>query len=352
MQAGMGDTIFTPLYEVLQARGVHFEFFRKVESLHLDALGRNIERIDTLRQVRLTGPSYDPLIRVNGLHCWPSHPDWDQIEDGKRLKDDHVDLESHWAVLPNATPEPLVRGRDFDLVVFGLSQGSIPFVCKDLLANERWRKSVEAVKTVQTQAIQLWLRANRRGLGWTGEPTVLTSYQEPFSTWADMTHLIARERWPQQQWPGSIAYLCGAMPGPPQAPPECEHDYPRQQRDDVKVAALAWLQANATRIWPGAAVDGEFDWEQLVDLEERDGRDRFDGQYWRANVDPSQRYVLCVPGSTRHRLHSDDPDFENLYLAGDWVRSCINGGCVEGAVVGGLQASRAICGVPEVIQGE
>jgi uncharacterized protein with NAD-binding domain and iron-sulfur cluster len=352
MQAGMGDTVFTPLYDVLKARGVRFEFLRKVENLQLGDDGRRVESIDTLRQVKLLGPAYEPLIPVNGLRCWPSHPDWEQIEDGKWLEDHHVDLESHWAELPHAVREPLLRGRDFDLVVFGLSQGSIPFVCRELLANERWRKSVEKVKTVQTQALQLWLRPNRRSLGWAGDPTVLTSYVEPFSSWADMSHLIPRERWRQEQWPGNIAYLCGAMPCPPEAPPASDRGYPRQQRDAVKASALAWLSANAGRIWPDAVVNGEFNWELLVDPEERNGRERFESQYWRANVDPSERYVLCVPGSTRYRLHSDDPDYENLYLAGDWVRSCINGGCVEGAVAGGMQASRAICGVPEKIQGE
>lgn len=37
MQAGMGDTIFGPLYEVLKARGVRFKFFHKVEHLGLSA---------------------------------------------------------------------------------------------------------------------------------------------------------------------------------------------------------------------------------------------------------------------------------------------------------------------------
>jgi uncharacterized protein with NAD-binding domain and iron-sulfur cluster len=79
---------------------------------------------------------------------------------------------------------------------------------------------------------------------------------------------------------------------------------------------------------------------------------RFDAQYFRANVDPSERYVLTVPGSTRHRLTSKDPEFDNLFLAGDWVAGCINGGCVEGAVVGGMQAARALCGSPGEIQGD
>jgi hypothetical protein len=35
MQAGMGDAVFTPLYEVLRARGVRFKFFHAVTALRL-----------------------------------------------------------------------------------------------------------------------------------------------------------------------------------------------------------------------------------------------------------------------------------------------------------------------------
>jgi uncharacterized protein with NAD-binding domain and iron-sulfur cluster len=358
MQAGMGDTVFTPMYEVLTARGVRVRFFSKVESLHLDQTGRLVERIDIQKQVDLKSAEYDPLVRINGLGCWPSEPRWDQIQQGESLQEHQVDLESHWSDWKGVGHQVLRHGEDFDLVVFGLSIGSIPFVCRELLANERWQRAVEHVKTVQTQAIQLWLLPDRRGLGWPGEPTVLTSYEEPFSTWADMSHLIVRERWlgepaaSSQQWPGSIAYLCGAMPGPDIAPPADRRDYPVQEAAKVRQEALRWLPANAGRFWPRAVQDGKFRWDLLVDLEGREGAARVAAQFWRANVNPSERYVQTPPGSTRHRLHSDDPDFDNLYLAGDWVFSCINGGCVEGAVVGGMQASRAICGVPQTIQGE
>jgi uncharacterized protein with NAD-binding domain and iron-sulfur cluster len=37
MQAGMGDTMFTPYYQVLKARGVKFEFFNKVEEVIADS---------------------------------------------------------------------------------------------------------------------------------------------------------------------------------------------------------------------------------------------------------------------------------------------------------------------------
>ena len=36
MQAGMGDTVFAPLYQVLQRRGVKFQFFHRVTNLHVE----------------------------------------------------------------------------------------------------------------------------------------------------------------------------------------------------------------------------------------------------------------------------------------------------------------------------
>jgi hypothetical protein len=39
MQAGMGDTVFGPLYEVLKGRGVTFKFFHKTSALHLSPDG-------------------------------------------------------------------------------------------------------------------------------------------------------------------------------------------------------------------------------------------------------------------------------------------------------------------------
>ena len=37
MAAGMGDIVFAPLYQALRKRGVEFEFFHRVDSLHLSA---------------------------------------------------------------------------------------------------------------------------------------------------------------------------------------------------------------------------------------------------------------------------------------------------------------------------
>jgi hypothetical protein len=69
---------------------------------------------------------------------------------------------------------------------------------------------------------------------------------------------------------------------------------------------------------------------------------RFDSQYWTANVSPSERYALCLPGSTRYRISPLDPTYDNLTVAGDWTDCGFNEGCVEAAVMSGRLAAHAI----------
>ena len=45
MAAGMGDIVFAPLYQALRERGVEFEFFHRVDSLHLSADGLTIDAV-------------------------------------------------------------------------------------------------------------------------------------------------------------------------------------------------------------------------------------------------------------------------------------------------------------------
>jgi uncharacterized protein with NAD-binding domain and iron-sulfur cluster len=74
--------------------------------------------------------------------------------------------------------------------------------------------------------------------------------------------------------------------------------------------------------------------------------ERLASQFWRANVDPSERYVQSLPGTDRYRLRTDQTGYQNLYLVGDWIDTSFNVGCVEAAVMSGLLASHAISGRP------
>jgi uncharacterized protein with NAD-binding domain and iron-sulfur cluster len=121
----------------------------------------------------------------------------------------------------------------------------------------------------------------------------------------------------------------------------------------VRRDVLEWLRANIHLLWPNFADEaGNIDWNQLVDLNGGTGEARFDAQFRRGNIAPTERYVQSVPGSAEARLPADGSGFGNLYLAGDWVRTGINAGCVEAAVMGGFGASKALCGYPKKIIGE
>src|SRR5207248_8011913 len=96
MQAGMGDTIFTPLYNVLKSRDVTFKFFHRVTGLHPSADGRSIERITLAPQATVRNEPYDPLVTVKGLGCWPSQPLYDQLKEGEELQARGINLESAW----------------------------------------------------------------------------------------------------------------------------------------------------------------------------------------------------------------------------------------------------------------
>ncbi|MFO0674393.1 MAG: NAD(P)-binding protein [Polyangiaceae bacterium] len=343
MQAGMGDTIFGPLYAALRARGVEFHFFHRAEELVLEpettGAARNVEAIRMAKQVDLRGVEYDPLVRVNDLLSWPSTPLYDQLDErqAEELRRTNTNLESRWSGWKDVAHFELKRGRDFDTVILGASLGAIPELLPELCKRDsRWSNMVSQVKTVQTQAAQFWLTPNLAGLGWDAPSTVLTSFAEPFDTWADMTHLLPRETW--QTPPGSLAYFCGVMPTPREIPPLSEHDFPAKQAALAYEHTRAFMAEHVRALWPS------FEASMLVG--------GWDEQYTRANVNPTDHYVISLPKSTEARLRAEESGIANLVLAGDWLRNGLNYGCVESATISGLQACRAVCGEPKSIPGE
>jgi uncharacterized protein with NAD-binding domain and iron-sulfur cluster len=350
MQAGMGDTIFTPMYLVLKNRGVKFNFFHRVRNLSLDETEKSVETIKIGRQVNLVNEDYNPLVRIEGLDCWPSWPDYDQIVDGQELKDKGYNLESFWTDWQDVEEIELKKGLDFDTVVFGISIGAVPFICSDLIcANEKWKNMVDNVLSVRTLALQVWLKPDLKGLGWQGKSPVIDAYEDPFNTWADMSHLLPRESWPENHDPKNVAYFCGPMEGGIPSP----QDKNVQNSEDSKVKGMGieWLEKYAGYFWPKAASPENpkgLDFNQLVDPENRKGEERINSQYWHAAVNPSERYVLSVKGSTKYRLRAGESGFDNVVITGDWINNSFNAGCVEATVMSGLQASNAISGSPRL----
>jgi uncharacterized protein with NAD-binding domain and iron-sulfur cluster len=354
MQAGMGDAVFTPLYQVLKKRGVKFEFFCKVTSLQPGSDG-TIDQILFNRQVTLKKglAEYNPLVDINGLPCWPSQPLYDQLEQGQALREQQINLESYWTPWQEVEQNvPLIKGKDFDLVVLGISLGALPDICAKLKVNPKWQAMFDNVLTVQTLAMQVWLKSTLEKLGWSLDSPISDAYAQPFNSWADMAQTLPAENWPTDLKPLGVAYFCGLLKDAAIIPPYSDHNFPDRESQRVKQIALDWLQRNIGHLWPDAVSAGGFNWDDLIDPKEGQGQSRFDSQFWRANIDPTERYVLSVKGSSTYRLKTDESGFGNLYLVGDWIKNGLNVGAVESAVTAGLQASRAISGYPQQIPGE
>jgi uncharacterized protein with NAD-binding domain and iron-sulfur cluster len=363
MQAGMGDAVFAPLYEVLARRGVRFAFFHRVEEITADGGGVDAVRMSV--QAGLANGDYRPLVAVKGLPCWPDLPDHAQLDPAQAalLREHAVDLESWWSDWPQLYRDAfgqdlparvLRRGRDFDHVVLGLPVATLPLVAPGLLAaSPALQATSTALRTVVTQACQVWLDRDTRALGWSylpgGQEPILTGFSQPYDTWAAMSQVLPAEDWPTAATPKSVHYFCGAM-ALSDPPPRTDTGFPARAAAQAKANAVELLNERVKALWEEAG--SGFPWQWLVDPQEAAGQARMDRQYWRANVDPSERYVLSVAGSSAQRLSTDGAGVANLFLAGDWLRTGLDSGCVEAAVMGGMQAARAISGYPETIPGD
>ncbi|MEM7523226.1 MAG: FAD-dependent oxidoreductase, partial [Pseudomonadota bacterium] len=99
-----------------------------------------------------------------------------------------------------------------------------------------------------------------------------------------------------------------------------------------------------------ALLCGPFGWyfRACAPHDEAVGYARFDTLFWTANVNPSDRYVLSLPGSLKHRVSPLDRHFDNLTVAGDWTRCGHQAGCVEAAVMSGRLAAHALSRAPRL----
>jgi uncharacterized protein with NAD-binding domain and iron-sulfur cluster len=357
MNAGMGDVVFAPFYETLRRRGVRFEFFHKLTRLVLappDAASPHVTALEFDVQARtLNGGPYAPLQEVAGLSCWPAKPLFDQLEGGAALAASGIDFEAQ-GDRRAAARKTLEVGKDFDLVVLAVGLGVVHAVCGELVERDsRWREMLRHVRSVPTQALQLWLDVDRRELGLGAHAVNLSGFVEPFDTMADMTHVVEREHW--RVAPKALAYFCNVLED--RSPEQSDYDSPafvNEAKARVFANSVEFLKRHAHHLWPRArSVNGEFAWDTLA-VRESDGSpgaapqgaERLRSQYWSANVRMSDRYTQALPGSTKYRISPLDRSYDNLTIAGDWTNCSLNMGCVEAAVMSGRLAAHALSGSP------
>ncbi len=354
MQSGMGDTIFTPLYLTLQHRGVKFRFFHQVTNLHVKDSA--IDSIDVNVQATVTGGGeYQPLKPVKGLYCWPNRPFFEQLLEGGEISKRGIDLESVWSGWTGKAIT-LRRGQDFDQVVLGISLGLLPAICPELIAaSPAWRDMIANLKTVQTQSFQIWLSKTAKELGWPVDVSerkspaerqfeLMAGYTQPIDSWADMSQVLPTELWGDGV--KSVHYIFGPLEDAADIPaPWTPSNFPEVQKLRAKEQMRQFLSTNVAPLFPlgvDATNPNALDWGLLIDPGGAIGVERLNSQFWRANVEPSERYVLSSRGSCRYRLDPGNSGFANLFLAGDWTRNGFDVGCVEAAALSAELAAAAL----------
>ncbi len=366
---GTGDTIIKPLYRTLVQRGVHFHFFHKLVSVTAEGPGDGglVTSLVFDRQATVLAETYDPLRRLHdGEQVWPDRPRYELLREGEALqRGDELpgggyDLESWWSAWSPPERLTLTHGEGFDHVILATPIATLPHTCQALLERSTaWRAMTEHLKSAATQAVQLWVDRPTTELGWNAPLTGTDRYlggifAQDLTSYCDFSDLIEHERWPAEHRPRGLIYLIGALSDPDEIPGFDDHGYPARQRERVRWMSVQFLrsingllpEASSSPIDPRS-----FDFDMLFPYDpDRRGRgvNQFDQQYWRANVDPNERYTLNVAGSTVYRLDAWDSKFSNLVLAGDWIHTGWNVGSFEAAVMSGKLASLALTGWPGI----
>lgn len=354
MNAGMGDTIFGPIYEdLIRKKPDIFKFFHAVRDVQLSDDKKSVERIVIGKQVTLKKENYAPLVDVKGLDCWPSEPIYTEIvdEEVKELKERNINLESSWTDWEDRQTLILKKGEDFDEVVFGFSIGTVPHVASELIdANDNWYKMVQHLKTVQTQAYQYWFNKDAKDLK-IEEDKLQSTYVEPVDTFCAMNQVLDKEDWPATHDPKYVAYSCGVFPDASYIPPFSVHDFPEKEKERVEANLKEYIEKYLSHLIPSLYdAEGNFNWSVLNDLQDGKGEERIKSIYTRVNIDPSERYVLSVVDSSQHRIKTNETGFSNLFITGDWIQNGMNAGFVEGAVISGLLTAKAISEEPNAIE--
>lgn len=351
-----GDSIIGPIVAALQHRGVRFAYFHRVWDVVPSADGSRIDRVELEQQLAtksgdpLSYDPFEPSLAKEGRVVWPDEPRWSEIGSPKP---------DHWvgglaAELLHALPlDPanapkvtaglessyyprlgptvsLEAGRDFDVLVGAMGLPVYGPSAPSLVA--RWSALGEALSGMgagQTQSLRFWFRPTLVGLGWTTQPPILSAYAQPFATWEDPTPCLHSERWTPEK-PETVAHLFGALEddqlsGRP--------DYLQSQTTAAYLNASAWSAYQGAMLWPGVASVSEplgVDPTTTVAIQVR------------ANVGLEQLYTQILPGTAALRPIPGKTPFANFVIAGDWTRTPLLTGTIEGAVESGIAAASAV----------
>lgn len=341
MNGSMGEIVFAPLYEVLKSRGVKFQFFHELKGAECSALSGEIVSLEFAQQANLKNQHYNPVFEFKGRHVWPEGPLVDQLENEQPIFGQDAEDRFESGSTLDAPKVSKMLGQDFDVVILAIPPDSIKQLHGNLLSTSLpLARAVATAHSVATVAIQVWAPQDTRTMGGLSKETILTTFAQPFATWADMSYLLRIKGMPDSKF-SHLSYLCGTW--------------------TFSAAQIAADPVTSRQLARQAATHSFSNWwpvniRSIIDRAP-ELSDVIEGQpslksYIRVNWLPSERYLLSRAGSIEQRIVCDGTGLSNLFLAGDWIRNGFDYGAFESAVGAGLQCARAISGVDFFIPGE
>jgi uncharacterized protein with NAD-binding domain and iron-sulfur cluster len=344
-RGSMSDAVIAPVAQLLHHRGVEFCFYHAAKELRPSTDGMQIQEIDVVQQLPVESTKAAIRARPGRPLTWSTRPP-DSVLAGAQLGgrspvllEQEIDPFHGKVITLDADGEQ----GGFDWVILAVPPDVQREICGPLAkADSAYARMLDESRSVMTQASQLWVRRSAEELGQRFTSASLVScYVEPLDTYADMAHLRRRERWSKEDDVRHIAYFCGVLP-------EAGIKDQREADEAARAQLAAFLEHDIGQLWPDSVrADGKgFEWDLLAPATGQSGAAALDRQYYRANWSNTERYVLTLPGSVKHRLSPDWARFGNLVLAGDWTANGLDSGCLEAAVTSGRLAARRICGNP------
>lgn len=354
-----GETIVLPLYDVLVKRGVQFEFFQKITNLVPSADHRRIEAVEYEQQTTTINGPYEPLRTLDdGQRVWPNKPRYEQLVDGETWQRDGINPESWWT--PWKGESKTMTLAEGDRLVVALPPAAQAIVCKQAAdLKPGWKTMLREVRSTPTGALQLWTTKTTAELGWPEldgtNRWIGPTYLPPLFAVGDFTESIAAETWPAENRPKGLLYFCGALQLPDPIPDFDDHGFPARVDEQV-FGQCSQLMMTLGGLLPNGQQAGPY--PQAIDAnvlycggdDSATGINRMRQQYYRANIDPNERYTLSEPGKLQHRLKSWESGYDNVALSSDAIYTGFNIGSFEGSVMSGMLASLTLTSSPTIDQ--
>jgi len=361
--AGTGETVITPLYELLKQRGVKFEFFHELIDIKTDSSGKTVSELCIQEQAKVKdGNDYIPVKETKGLMSWPNQPDFSQLINGNDFKG--IDFEEP-AVAKYGNLKTYKIGAndrsDFEKVILAIPPAAILWSASSMLKkNQHWREKVGLMPTTATQATQLWFKhpvsylANMPAEIVGGIPQNFyygtANFPGEMHGELDFTKYIDFEDWGEEP-PKGLLYGCGVMVDPPELA-----EISKRQAGDLRAfeTTKSMLLLMGADLLPTSVEQRDqtvnphtLDFNDLYihpssEYINANGQNRLIAQYFRGNVHPADRYTQSPPDTQSMRINPLNPHLHNMTGAGDWVDTGLNVGSVECTVMGGLLAAAFI----------